>query len=172
MANHPIAHLEIPAENPAAAGKFYSDVFGWILQPTQSTITSSSSPRAVRAGASRTPRTLPLAISQTDYSFISPPMTSTPPWPSSKPTAERPSSPKQSSPTLANGLSSPTPTGITLAFPNQPAATSFFGGQIKHRITLGVKRWSLLHSWSLEPALGSIATRKCQRLYRLTWREP
>lgn len=29
MANHPIAHLEIPAENPAAAGTFYHDVFGW-----------------------------------------------------------------------------------------------------------------------------------------------
>lgn len=29
MAHHPIAHLEIPAENPAAAGTFYSNVFGW-----------------------------------------------------------------------------------------------------------------------------------------------
>jgi hypothetical protein len=29
MANHPIAHIEIPAANPNAVGTFYSDVFGW-----------------------------------------------------------------------------------------------------------------------------------------------
>jgi predicted enzyme related to lactoylglutathione lyase len=29
MANHPIAHIEIPAHNPAAAGRFYADLFGW-----------------------------------------------------------------------------------------------------------------------------------------------
>ncbi|GCE20754.1 VOC family protein [Dictyobacter kobayashii] len=29
MAQHPIAHIEIPAENAAASGTFYSDVFGW-----------------------------------------------------------------------------------------------------------------------------------------------
>ncbi len=26
---HPIVHVEIPAENAAAASKFYADVFGW-----------------------------------------------------------------------------------------------------------------------------------------------
>lgn len=130
MANHPIAHLEIPAEIPPPLASFTATFLAGRLQPTQSTITLSSSPRAVRAGASRTPRTLSLAISQTDCSSISPPTTSTPPWPSSKPTVERPSSPKRSSPTLANGPSSPTPTGITSAFPNQPAAASFYGGQI------------------------------------------
>lgn len=29
MANHPIVHIEIPSHDPAAAGKFYADVFGW-----------------------------------------------------------------------------------------------------------------------------------------------
>ena len=29
MAVHSIAHIEIPAADPAAAGKFYSDLFGW-----------------------------------------------------------------------------------------------------------------------------------------------
>lgn len=28
---HPIAHIEIPADDPTAAGKFYSEVFGWKL---------------------------------------------------------------------------------------------------------------------------------------------
>jgi predicted enzyme related to lactoylglutathione lyase len=32
MANHPIVHIEIPAHDPAAAGKFYADVFDWKLQ--------------------------------------------------------------------------------------------------------------------------------------------
>jgi uncharacterized protein len=29
MSNHPVVHIEIPAENSAAAGKFYDEVFGW-----------------------------------------------------------------------------------------------------------------------------------------------
>jgi predicted enzyme related to lactoylglutathione lyase len=29
MSDHPIVHIEISAEDPNAAGKFYSDVFGW-----------------------------------------------------------------------------------------------------------------------------------------------
>lgn len=29
MANHPIAHIEIPTTDPNATGTFYSDVFGW-----------------------------------------------------------------------------------------------------------------------------------------------
>jgi predicted enzyme related to lactoylglutathione lyase len=29
MTDHPIVHIEIPALNPGAAGKFYGDVFGW-----------------------------------------------------------------------------------------------------------------------------------------------
>jgi uncharacterized protein len=32
MSNHPIAHIEIPTTNPEAAGKFYSDVFGWKIE--------------------------------------------------------------------------------------------------------------------------------------------
>ncbi len=29
MSNHPIVHIEIPASDSAAAGKFYDEVFGW-----------------------------------------------------------------------------------------------------------------------------------------------
>ncbi len=29
MATHPIVHMEISAADPAAASKFYSDLFGW-----------------------------------------------------------------------------------------------------------------------------------------------
>ncbi len=29
MPDHAIAHVDIPAADPAAAGKFYSDLFGW-----------------------------------------------------------------------------------------------------------------------------------------------
>ena len=29
MSQHPIVHIEIPADNPAAASKFYADAFGW-----------------------------------------------------------------------------------------------------------------------------------------------
>jgi len=29
MSEHPIVHLEIPASDAKAAGKFYDDVFGW-----------------------------------------------------------------------------------------------------------------------------------------------
>ncbi len=32
MSNHSIVHIEIPANDPAAAGKFYADLFGWKLQ--------------------------------------------------------------------------------------------------------------------------------------------
>jgi len=32
MANHPIVHIDIPAQDPAAAGKFYADLFGWTIQ--------------------------------------------------------------------------------------------------------------------------------------------
>jgi len=32
MANHPIAHIEIPAVNVGATSQFYSDVFGWKLE--------------------------------------------------------------------------------------------------------------------------------------------
>jgi uncharacterized protein len=28
---HPIVHIEIPADDPESAGKFYADVFGWKL---------------------------------------------------------------------------------------------------------------------------------------------
>jgi predicted enzyme related to lactoylglutathione lyase len=29
MSKHPVVHIEIPAVDAKAAGKFYSDVFGW-----------------------------------------------------------------------------------------------------------------------------------------------
>ncbi len=29
MSNHSIVHVEIPASDPAQAGKFYGDLFGW-----------------------------------------------------------------------------------------------------------------------------------------------
>ncbi len=29
MSNHPIVHIEIPAKDPMAAGKFYKDLFDW-----------------------------------------------------------------------------------------------------------------------------------------------
>ncbi len=29
MAGHPVVHIELPADDPKAAGKFYADVFGW-----------------------------------------------------------------------------------------------------------------------------------------------
>ncbi len=32
MANHPIVHLEIPANDPQSAGKFYSSLFDWKLE--------------------------------------------------------------------------------------------------------------------------------------------
>ena len=35
MAQHPIVHIEIPADDPQAAGKFYADLFGWKLDLDQ-----------------------------------------------------------------------------------------------------------------------------------------
>ena len=32
MSNHPIVHIEIPAKDAGAAGKFYSDLFGWKIE--------------------------------------------------------------------------------------------------------------------------------------------
>ncbi len=32
MNQHPIVHVEIPAEDQAASGQFYSDLFGWKIQ--------------------------------------------------------------------------------------------------------------------------------------------
>lgn len=32
VTSHPIVHLEIPAANASAAGKFYNDVFDWKIQ--------------------------------------------------------------------------------------------------------------------------------------------
>jgi len=32
MPDHSIVHIEIPANDPATAGKFYADLFGWKLQ--------------------------------------------------------------------------------------------------------------------------------------------
>lgn len=29
MSSHPIVHVEIPAHDPAAASRFYADLFGW-----------------------------------------------------------------------------------------------------------------------------------------------
>ncbi|MBI3909992.1 MAG: VOC family protein [Armatimonadetes bacterium] len=33
MSNHAIVHVEIPAQDLDAAGKFYSELFGWAIQP-------------------------------------------------------------------------------------------------------------------------------------------
>lgn len=32
MPKHPIVHIEIPAKDPSAAGKFYQDLFGWDIR--------------------------------------------------------------------------------------------------------------------------------------------
>jgi len=32
VSSHPIVHVEIPAHDPAAAGRFYADLFGWAIQ--------------------------------------------------------------------------------------------------------------------------------------------
>ena len=32
MSGHPIVHIEIPATNTSAAGKFYNEVFGWKIE--------------------------------------------------------------------------------------------------------------------------------------------
>ncbi|UCF61080.1 MAG: VOC family protein [Anaerolineaceae bacterium] len=32
MSEHPIVHIELSADDPKAAGKFYGDVFGWDIQ--------------------------------------------------------------------------------------------------------------------------------------------
>ena len=29
MSDHPIVHIELSADDPMAAGKFYGEVFGW-----------------------------------------------------------------------------------------------------------------------------------------------
>ncbi len=31
MSQHPIVHVDIPAQDPQAAGRFYSELFGWEL---------------------------------------------------------------------------------------------------------------------------------------------
>ena len=33
MTKHPIVHVEFTANDPAAAGKFYGDLFGWPITP-------------------------------------------------------------------------------------------------------------------------------------------
>ena len=35
MSSHPIVHVELPAENPEAAAKFYEEAFGWKLTHNQ-----------------------------------------------------------------------------------------------------------------------------------------
>ncbi len=32
MSDHPIVHIELSADDPKAAGKFYGDVFGWDIE--------------------------------------------------------------------------------------------------------------------------------------------
>ncbi len=32
MSDHPICHVEIPAIDPAAASRFYAEVFGWQME--------------------------------------------------------------------------------------------------------------------------------------------
>ena len=58
MAEHPIVHIEIPASNLQAAGKFYADLFGWKTEdiPEMSYVTFQAPPgpggRLVSAGVS------------------------------------------------------------------------------------------------------------------------
>lgn len=56
MTNYSIAHLEIPAANTGAAGKFYGDVFGWKIEtnPTHNYVTfeGESGPRGGFVGPS------------------------------------------------------------------------------------------------------------------------
>lgn len=33
MSEYPIVHVDIPAQDPQAAGRFYSELFGWQVQP-------------------------------------------------------------------------------------------------------------------------------------------
>ena len=35
MSSHPIVHIEIPANNASAAGKFYGEAFGWKIEADQ-----------------------------------------------------------------------------------------------------------------------------------------
>ena len=46
MAEHPIVHIEIPASNIQAAGKFYADLFGWKTEdiPEMSYVTFQAPP--------------------------------------------------------------------------------------------------------------------------------
>jgi predicted enzyme related to lactoylglutathione lyase len=32
MSNHPVVHIDIPASDPKAAGKFYAEAFGWKVE--------------------------------------------------------------------------------------------------------------------------------------------
>ena len=36
MSQHPIIHVDIPAQDPQAVSRFYSELFGWQLQPLPS----------------------------------------------------------------------------------------------------------------------------------------
>jgi predicted enzyme related to lactoylglutathione lyase len=46
MAEHPIVHIEIPANNLQAAGQFYADLFGWKTEdiPEMSYVTYQAPP--------------------------------------------------------------------------------------------------------------------------------
>lgn len=35
MSNHPIVHVEIPAQDPTVASKFYGNLFGWKIEVDQ-----------------------------------------------------------------------------------------------------------------------------------------
>ena len=35
LSSHPVVHIEIPASNANAAGKFYGEVFGWKIEADQ-----------------------------------------------------------------------------------------------------------------------------------------
>ncbi|MFL5654026.1 MAG: VOC family protein [Ktedonobacteraceae bacterium] len=35
MSNHSVVHMDIPANDPATASKFYADLFGWNIQVDQ-----------------------------------------------------------------------------------------------------------------------------------------
>ena len=51
MADHPIVHVDIPAEDPQALSQFYADLFGWQIQPIpQMQYTRFQAPNGITGG--------------------------------------------------------------------------------------------------------------------------
>ncbi len=55
MANHSVVHVEISADNPQAAGKFYADLFGWPVETdSQYNYTMFKTPAGLDGGFAQT----------------------------------------------------------------------------------------------------------------------